>query len=66
MTTAEILESASHMRADEQLFLIESLVATLDVTDPSIDAASVVQAQDRLSVYKSRQVLLAECGANGG
>ena len=66
MTTAEILESARHMRADEQLFLIESLVAMLDVTDPSMDAAWVAQAQNRLSLYKSGQVLLAELGANGG
>ena len=39
MTTAEILESARTMRADEQLFLIDSLYAMLDVPDPAIEAA---------------------------
>ena len=60
MTTAEILESASTMRADEQLFLINSLYAMLDVPDPAIEAAWTAEAQDRLVAYNSGQLPLAE------
>ena len=60
MTTAEILESARTMRADEQLFLIDSLYAMLDVPDPAIEAAWTAEAQDRLAAYSAGQLPLAE------
>ena len=60
MTTAEILESARHMRADEQLFLIDSLYAMLDVPDPAIDAAWVSEAKDRVAAYDAGKLPLAD------
>ena len=60
MTTAEILESARHMRADEQLFLIDSLYAMLDVPDPAIEAAWVAEAQDRAAALNRGELPLAD------
>lgn len=60
MTTAEILESARHMRADEQLFLIDSLFAMLDVPDPAIEAAWAHEAQDRAAAYVLGDLPLAD------
>ena len=59
MTTAEILESARHMRADEQLFLIDSLFAMLDVPDPVIEAAWAAEAQDRAAAYERGEIQAA-------
>lgn len=59
MTTAEILESARHMRADEQLFLIDSLYAMLDVPDPAIDAAWVAEAKDRAAALERGEIQAA-------
>lgn len=60
MTTAEILESARHMRADEQLFLIDSLYAMLDVPDPAIEAAWLAEAQDRAAAFERGELPLAD------
>lgn len=60
MTTAEILESARHMRADEQLFLIDSLYAMLDVPDPAIQAAWLAEAQDRAAAFERGELPLAD------
>ena len=60
MTTGEILESARHMRADEQLFLIDSLYAMLDVPDPAIEAAWATEAHDRLAAYDAGKLPLAD------
>ena len=59
MTTAEILESARHMRADEQLFLIDSLYAMLDLPDPAIEAAWVAEAHDRAAAFERGEVQAA-------
>ena len=59
MTTAEIFESARTMRADEQLFLIDSLYAMLDVPDPAIESAWMAEAQDRLAAYNTGKLPLA-------
>lgn len=56
MTTVEILESARLLRADEQLFLIDSLFAMLDVPDPTIEAAWVAEAQDRAAAYERGEI----------
>ncbi len=56
MTTAEILESARTMRADEQLFLINSLYAMLDVPDPAIEAAWTAEAQDRAAAFERGEI----------
>lgn len=58
MTTAEILQSARKMRADEQLKLIDSLFEMIDEPDPAIAAAWVTEAQDRLAAL-SRGELVA-------
>ena len=60
MTTAEILESARTMRADEQLCLIDSLYAMLDVPDPAIKAPWMAGAQDRLAAHNVGQLPLAD------
>lgn len=60
MTTAEILESARHMRADEQLFLIDSLYAMLDVPDPAIQAAWLAEAQDRAAAFERGELPLTD------
>ncbi len=49
MTTAEILQSARKLPADEQLKLIDSLFEMIDEPDPVIAAAWVTEAQDRLA-----------------
>ena len=59
MTTAEILESARLQRADEQLFLIDSLFAMLDVSDPAIEAAWAAEAQDRAAAYERGEIQAA-------
>jgi putative addiction module component (TIGR02574 family) len=59
MTTAEILESARLLRADEQLFLIDSLFAMLDVPDPTIEAAWAAEAQDRAAAYERGEIQAA-------
>jgi putative addiction module component (TIGR02574 family) len=59
MTTAEILESARLLRADEQLFLIDSLFAMLDVPDPTIEAAWAAEAQDRAAAYGRGEIQAA-------
>ncbi len=59
MTTAEILESARLLRADEQLFLIDSLFAMLDVPDPAIEAAWAIEAQDRVAAYERGEIQAA-------
>jgi hypothetical protein len=60
MTTAEILESARLLRADEQLSLIDSLYAMLDVPDPAIQAAWAAEAQDRAAAYVAGDLPLAD------
>lgn len=60
MTTAEILESARTMRADEQLCLIDSLSAMLDVPDPAIKAPWMAGAKDRLAAHNVGQLPLAD------
>ena len=60
MTTAEILESARTMRADEQPFLIDLLCAMLDVLDPAIKAPWMAGAQDRLAAHNVGQLPLAD------
>ena len=60
MTTAEILESARTMRVDEQLCLIDSLSAMLDVPDPATKAPWLVGAKDRLAAHNVGQLLLAD------
>lgn len=52
MTTAEILESARKLGADEQLRLIDSLFDMLDQPDPAIQAAWAIEAQDRLAAFE--------------
>ena len=52
MTTAEILESARNLSADEQLHLIDSLFDMLDQPDPAIQAAWAVESQDRLAAFE--------------
>lgn len=59
MTTAEILESARLLRADEQLFLIDSLYAMLDVPDPAIEAAWAAEANDRVAAYENGEIQAA-------
>jgi predicted nucleic acid-binding protein len=59
MTTAEILQSARKMRADEQLKLIDSLFEMIDEPDPAIAAAWTAEAQDRLAAL-DRGALSAE------
>ena len=59
MTTAEILESARLLRADEQLFLIDSLYAMLDVPDPTIEAAWAAEANDRVAAYENGEIQAA-------
>ncbi len=59
MTTAEILESGRTMRSDEQLFLIDSLHAMLDVPDLAIKAAWVAEAQDRAAAFERGELPLA-------
>jgi hypothetical protein len=59
MTTAEILQSARKMRADEQLKLIDSLFEMLDEPDPVIAAAWVTEAQDRLAALNHGELVAA-------
>lgn len=59
MTTAEILESARHLRAEEQLFLIDSLYAMLDVPDPAIETAWLAEAQDRVAAFERGEIKAA-------
>jgi Putative addiction module component len=59
MTTAEILDSARKLRADEQLFLIDSLYEMLDVPDLAIQLAWAAEAQDRLVAFERGEVLAA-------
>jgi hypothetical protein len=59
MTTAEILQSARKMRADEQLKLIDSLFEMLDEPDPVIAAAWVTEAQDRLAALNQGELVAA-------
>ena len=59
MSTAEILESARLQRADEQLFLIDSLFAMLDVPDPAIEAAWAAEGQDRAAAYERGEIQAA-------
>lgn len=59
MTTAEILQSARKMRADEQLKLIDSLFEMIDEPDPVIAAAWVTEAQDRLTALKKGELSAA-------
>jgi energy-converting hydrogenase Eha subunit F len=60
MTTAEILDSARKLRADEQLFLIDSLHDMLDEPDPAIQAAWIAEAKDRLVAYDKGALPLAD------
>jgi Putative addiction module component len=53
MTTAEILQSARKLRADEQLKLIDSLFEMIDEPDLAISAAWAVEAQDRLRAFEN-------------
>ena len=59
MTTAEILDCARKLRADEQLFLIDSLYDMLDVPDPAVASAWAVEAQDRLAAYERGELKTA-------
>ena len=62
MTTAEILESARKLRADEKLKLIDALLGTLDEPDPVIEAAWAAEAQDRLAAYDRGELAIAPIG----
>ena len=62
MTTAEILESARKLRADEKLKLIDALLGTLDEPDPVIEAAWAAEAQDRLAAYDCGELAIAPIG----
>jgi hypothetical protein len=52
MSTTEILQSARKLRPVERLKLIDELLATLDETDPAIEAAWITEAQDRLVAHE--------------
>jgi Putative addiction module component len=60
MTTTEILDSARKLRADEQLFLIDSLYDMLDEPDTAIQAAWTAEAKDRLAAYDKGELPLAD------
>jgi putative addiction module component (TIGR02574 family) len=52
MSTIEIFESASKLRPDERLKLIDALYASLDQPDPAIETAWLHEARDRLAAYE--------------
>ncbi len=52
MSSADILESARRLRADERLVLIEQLIDSLDEPDLALQAAWQAEAEDRLASLK--------------
>lgn len=52
MSSADILESARRLRADERLVLIEQLIDSLDEPDLALQAEWQAEAEDRLASLK--------------
>ncbi len=55
--TAEALSAqAVQLPPDERLALVEHLLDSLDVPDPSLDALWVAEADDRLAAYRRGEI----------
>jgi len=57
MTHTEILESACKLPPVDRLHLIDALLESLDAPDPTIEAAWLVEARDRLAAYERGELL---------
>ena len=57
MSSADILESARRLRADERLVLIEQLIDSLDEPDLALQAAWQAEAEDRLAALKRGELV---------
>ena len=53
MSNIEILEQALKLRPDEKFIIVEGLLKSLDAPDGKIDEIWVVEAEKRLSAYRS-------------
>ena len=51
-----ILAQALKLSADERAALAESLILSLEKPDPSLDAAWLKEAEDRLAAYRSGEL----------
>jgi putative addiction module component (TIGR02574 family) len=55
--TAEALSAqAMQLAPDERLALVEHLLDSLDVPDPSLDALWAAEADDRLTAYRRGEI----------
>jgi len=55
--TAEALSAqAVQLPADERLALVEHLLDSLDVPDPSLESLWATEAQDRLAAYRRGEI----------
>ena len=57
MSSADILESARRLRADERLVLIEQLIDSLDEPDLALQAAWQAEAEGRLAALKRGELV---------
>ena len=60
MSHTEILETARKLSPVDRLHLIDALLESLDEPDPVIEAAWLVEAQDRLAAFERGGLPLAD------
>ena len=54
--TKAIISKALHLKPAEKSIVIEALLKSLDVPDPTIDKIWAVEAEKRLKAYKAGKV----------
>lgn len=52
MSTAELLENALKLRADEKFALVEGLLKSLDEPDAKLESIWILDAEQRLKLYR--------------
>lgn len=55
-STKSLLHQALKLSSNDRAALVEGLIASLDKPDPSLDAAWLKEAEDRLAAYRSGEL----------
>ena len=56
MSNTEILEEALKLKPEERFSVVEGLLKSLDVPDPSLDEIWAEEAEQRLKAYREGRV----------
>ena len=55
-STESLLRQAMQLSSNDRAALVEELIVSLDKPDPSLDAAWLAEAENRLAAYRSGEL----------